>query len=216
MDAAKVPLSGDELVLLRFRPHWRVIVGPVVVGMALLVVLLVSWFALPNTIWGWAGRGTLAILGGGLLVRSVVLFIRWFMSVTTITDHRVLARTPTQERQVEVARLSLPVVRRTGVDILFGTGTLELGDGTRLLAVPRVMRVQRLLSELYSGRGRDVQQLEALLSRMGYGSMASERSAVGTAKSTTFPPGRAADIPQLERTIEVLPGSRYSVPASGR
>jgi hypothetical protein len=162
------PAVEERIVTI--RAHWRHLAFPI--GYSALSVALLAWLALTvlGNFWGRALLAVLAMVGLAAWVRlALAPFVQWFTKSYTVTGQRVLFHDSIKaQRQVELAKISLPTQTRTGLDVLFRSGTLDLGGGYVLERIPRVKKTATLISELYSSRPKDVQELQILLSRLGY------------------------------------------------
>ena len=150
-------LADGESIVIDVRPHARALVGPVLV---LLATAGVGGFVAGRVPAGdlqTAGRLAVGVLGLLVVLRGAVLpFLRWRATRVVVTDRRVLTRSGILSRtgrDVPLSRVDDLAFSRTLVDRLFGSGTVVLspaGDRPELVlrAVPRVVELQRRLSEL--------------------------------------------------------------------
>lgn len=160
----------EETRLVTMRAHWRHVAFPV--GYSALSVALLSWLAsvVLGDFWGRALLAVLVTVGLAAWAKlALAPFVQWFTKSYTVTNQRVLFHDSIkEERQVELAKVSLPTLTRTWLDVLFRSGTLDLGGGYVLERIPRVRKTARLIAELYSNQPKDVRELQILLSRLGY------------------------------------------------
>lgn len=122
-------VPGEEIIMHR-HPHWKMMVGPVVV--LLLVVALVSFLAafIGAQSWGPWARLVLLVVALALVIRFTLMpLIRWRTTHFVITNRRVLVR----EGLVTRRGMDIPMRRITGVQFrqslferLFGVGTLVM------------------------------------------------------------------------------------------
>jgi uncharacterized membrane protein YdbT with pleckstrin-like domain len=145
-------LDADEHVIRNLRPHWRKVVGPIV--LAPIVVGLASF-----GIASLSGKGTQGVLrwvivGAALIILlwwSVRPWLFWLTTRYVVTDRRVLMRHGVLSRtgrDVPLTRVNDVSFSRTVVERLFGSGTLTIesaGDRGQvsLSDVPHVESVQR-------------------------------------------------------------------------
>lgn len=146
-------LVEGEHVVVHTRPHWKVLVGPVLAlllvgGATGVVAALISGLS-------WAGWGWLALgLVGGALVGwlTVVPFARWRTTHFVVTSRRVLVREGVLSQHgvdLPMSRITSVRVSRTAVERLLGCGTLSIetaaDQSLELEDVPDVQRVHSLL-----------------------------------------------------------------------
>ena len=146
-------LVEDEQVVVHKHPHWKMVVGPVlvlllVVGVASFLAALVRAQAWAP--WAWLG---LAAVGLALVARFTVYpVVRWRTTHLVVTDRRVLVREGVLTRHgmdVPLHRISSVQLRHTLWERLLGSGTLVVeSDSDETLEfedVPGVQRVHALL-----------------------------------------------------------------------
>jgi uncharacterized membrane protein YdbT with pleckstrin-like domain len=122
-------VPGEEIIMHR-HPHWKMLVGPVV--LLLVVVGLGSYLGalIGAQSWGLWARIALLVIAVGLVVRfTVAPLIRWRTTHFVITNRRVLVR----EGLITRRGMDIPMRRITGVQFrqslferLFGVGTLVM------------------------------------------------------------------------------------------
>jgi uncharacterized membrane protein YdbT with pleckstrin-like domain len=122
-------VPGEEIIMHR-HPHWKMLVGPVV--LLLVVVGLGSYLAavIGAQTWGPWARIVVLVIALALVVRlTLVPLIRWRTTHFVITNRRVLVR----EGLITRRGMDIPMRRITGVQFrqslferLFGVGTLVM------------------------------------------------------------------------------------------
>ncbi|MHA6624725.1 PH domain-containing protein [Pseudonocardia sichuanensis] len=147
-------LVEDEQVVVHKHPHWKMLLGPVLV--LLLVVGAASFLAaLVRTqdwaTWAWAG---LAAAGLVLVGRFTVFpVVRWRTTHFVVTDRRVLVREGVLTRHgmdIPLSRISSVRVRHTLWERMLGSGTLVVeSDSDESLEFDDVPGVQRVHALLY-------------------------------------------------------------------
>lgn len=145
-------VPGEEVVMHR-RPHWKVLVVPVlafllVVGAATFLAALIR--DQPWVEWGWlalAGTGTLLVLW--LTVSPV---IRWRTTHFVVTDRRVLVREGVLSRtgvDIPMSRINSVRFRHTVWERVLGCGTLVIESASdeplEFDDIPDVERVHAML-----------------------------------------------------------------------
>jgi uncharacterized membrane protein YdbT with pleckstrin-like domain len=146
-------VAGEQVVVHR-HPHWKMLVGPVlvlllVVGVASFLAALVR--AQPWAHWAWLGLGASGLaLVGRFTVYPVV---RWRTTHFVVTDRRVLVREGVLTRHgmdIPLHRISSVRVRHTLLERLLGSGTLVVeSDSDEQLEFDDVPGVQRVHAVLY-------------------------------------------------------------------
>jgi uncharacterized membrane protein YdbT with pleckstrin-like domain len=147
-------LVEDEQVVVHKHPHWKMLLGPVVV--LLLVVGVASFLsavvrAQAWAPWAWAG---LAAAGLALVGRFTVFpVVRWRTTHFVVTDRRVLVREGVFTRHgmdIPLRRISSVQVRHTLWERMLGSGTLIVeSDSDESLEFDDVPGVQRVHALLY-------------------------------------------------------------------
>jgi uncharacterized membrane protein YdbT with pleckstrin-like domain len=146
-------LADDEEVVMALRPHWKVMVWPVVV---LLVTSPVVTYVITKVPDGSAQKWLrLAILVVGVLVVlrwTVLPFLHWITTSYVITDRRIITRTgivARTGRDMPISRVNDVTFSHSGLlERILRCGTLvvesagERGQLT-LRDVPHVEDVQR-------------------------------------------------------------------------
>lgn len=137
-----------------------------------LLLILGTLFDSP---WGRALFGIVAIVGLAAWVWfALPSLMRWYAASYAVTSRRVLFREGVFRRryqQIDLVGVNNPVLDRSGWDLLFGTGTLNLGGGLSMKRVPRVAKIERLISQLAANQTKDLVELSRLLRNMGYSNL---------------------------------------------
>jgi uncharacterized membrane protein YdbT with pleckstrin-like domain len=150
-------LAGDEQVVLHRHPHWKTLIGPVLV--LILISALASFGAAVVNSTGWdptAKRVIFAVIGAIWLVVAGWLtlwpFLRWLTTHFVVTDRRVMFRHGVVNRSgidIPLARINSVEFRHRLTDRIFRTGTLIIEsasqDPLEFYDVPRVEQVHALL-----------------------------------------------------------------------
>jgi uncharacterized membrane protein YdbT with pleckstrin-like domain len=143
-------LTDGEWVAYDLRPHWRMLLRPAAVLLAL--VFLVSYAsAAVSPSWQWL-RPALQLAGLLVLVRWVVVpVLRWATTEYVITSQRVIVRRGVlarQGREMPLSRVTDVHFRYGVVDRILRCGTLVVesaGESGQLViaGIPDVELVQR-------------------------------------------------------------------------
>lgn len=150
-------LAGDERVVLHRRPHWKRLIGPVLV--LLLATALASFGAAYVNSLNWASNAKTVV---SLVIAAIWLvvvgwltlwpFLTWWTTHFVITDRRVMFRHGLLTRtgiDIPLARINSVEFRHGIVDRMLRTGTLIIEsasqDPLEFNDIPRVEQVHSLL-----------------------------------------------------------------------
>ena len=146
-------LADDEEVVLAMRPHWKEMVGPVLV--LLITSPAASYLAkiVPeSSAQGWL-RLAIAIIAALVILRfSVWPFIKWITTSYVVTDRRIITRVGVVARtgrDMPISRINDVTFQHSGIlERILSCGTLVIESaGERgqlvLVDVPHVEEVQR-------------------------------------------------------------------------
>ena len=150
-------LATDEQVVLHRHPHWKRLVGPVLV--LLLVTALAAFGAgvVQHADWDATAKTVvqLVVLAVWLIVvgwLSVWPFLAWWTTHFVITDRRVMFRHGLLSRSgidIPLARINSVEFRHGIIDRMLRTGTLIIEsasqDPLEFYDIPRVAQVHSLL-----------------------------------------------------------------------
>ena len=119
-------LTGDEEVLDRFRPHWKVLLPALGWAMVLAAGVGVMLAAVGDTTWRWA-TGVVAI--GLWLLLAVRSVIAWWTTTYLLTTERIIVRSGL------LARSGTEIPLESIVNVLFSQRVIErlLGYGDVLI-----------------------------------------------------------------------------------
>jgi len=150
-------LADDEQVVLHRHPHWKRLIGPVLV---LLVASAVAAFVaavVNRTDWNPTAKNVIFLVIGVIwlvVVGWLTLwpFFSWWTTHFVITDRRVMFRHGLLTRSgidIPLARINSVEFRHGIVDRILRTGTLVIEsasqDPLEFDDIPRVERVHSLL-----------------------------------------------------------------------
>lgn len=146
-------LVAGERVVLHTHPHWKMLIGPVLVflvtvGAAAFLAALVSAQS-----WALVAWIALAAVAVGLVGRFTVLpFVRWRTTHFVVTTRRVLVREGVFSRSgmdIPMSRINTVQFRHTVLERVLGCGTLVVesasDDPLEFTDIPAVERVHALL-----------------------------------------------------------------------
>jgi membrane protein YdbS with pleckstrin-like domain len=145
-------VEGERVVLHR-HPHWRSLVGPVLVF--LLTLGVAGYLAALARGQGWQSWGWPVIAGAAVVLvgwGTVAPVVRWRTTHLVVTTRRLLVREGVRRRQaldVPLDRIAAARSRRSPAGRLAGYGVLVIDAGpdgeVELVDVPGVDRVRTLL-----------------------------------------------------------------------
>jgi uncharacterized membrane protein YdbT with pleckstrin-like domain len=155
-------LSDDEKIVYEMRPHWRSLVGPVIV----LLVLVGAWSYLFARSGSWFGEGVprtglrvvLSLAALAVLVFWVIRpFINWATTQYVFTDRRIIVRSgfiARHGRDMPLSRVNDVSFGHTVLERMLNCGTLVVESaGTQgqlvIASVPNVETIQREIFRLH-------------------------------------------------------------------
>jgi len=149
-------LTTDERIVLRLHPHWKALVGPILI-LAVAVVVLVAAFVLPDEGSSRLGFAVIAVAVGVVaLWKAIWPLLTWRSTHYIFTDERVLLQSGVlarDRRDIPLSRINDYAMTQRFIERLLGCGTFTIESagerGQAVLAnVPGVGRVQTTLYEL--------------------------------------------------------------------
>lgn len=173
-------LTDDEEIVRQFRPHWRVLLPPLIWAMLLLAAAGVAFAALPDP-WPWYALAAVTVLW--LLLASRAVLTYWF-TLYVLTTERIIVRSGMIARngsEIPLEKVTNVLFSQSVVERLLGYGDVLLESAgaqgqSRLADIPdpehfqsQVYRVREARSLALRGpgpvgvaRGDVVSQLERL------------------------------------------------------
>jgi uncharacterized membrane protein YdbT with pleckstrin-like domain len=150
-------LAEDEQVVLHRHPHWKRLIGPVLV--LLVSTALASFAAAYVNSLAWAANAKLVLSLVILAIWLVIVgwltvwpFLTWWTTHFVITDRRVMFRHGLLARagiDIPLARINSVEFRHGLLDRMVRTGTLIIEsasqDPLEFYDIPRVEQVHSLL-----------------------------------------------------------------------
>jgi uncharacterized membrane protein YdbT with pleckstrin-like domain len=146
--------AGQERSVLILHPHWKVLLGPVIFGVLVVVAALVVLTAIPAGSEAGTERLVTAAVAVVLLLFWVVRpVLRWKTTTYELTTGRLRLREgilTRSGRDIPLARISDVSFTRSILDRLFGAGRLVVespGEHGQIVLtdIPSVERVQAIL-----------------------------------------------------------------------
>ncbi len=151
------PEAEPERSVLILHPHWKVLVGPVIVGLLIIAAAAAVTAVIPAG--AQAGTERLVVLAAAvLLLLTAVLrpVLRWKTTTYELTTGRLRVREgiiTRRGRDIPLTRVSDVSFTRSLLDRLVGAGRLVVespGEHGQIVLtdIPQVVRVQAILFEL--------------------------------------------------------------------
>jgi uncharacterized membrane protein YdbT with pleckstrin-like domain len=110
-------LSEGEEIVREFRPHWRMLVIPLVWTLLLGGAVVLTWIFPPEQ--DWFDWGVTGIAGVAWLVLGLYPLISWFFTLYVLTNERLIARSGV------LARHGLEIPLEQINDVTFTQSILE-------------------------------------------------------------------------------------------
>jgi uncharacterized membrane protein YdbT with pleckstrin-like domain len=166
-------LADDEQVVMALRPHWKEMVGPVLVLLITCPAATYVATVVPDgSAQKWLRLAVLVVAALIVLRFTVWPFLKWLTTSYTVTDRRIITRVGVVARtgrDMPISRVNDVTFSHSGLlERLLGCGTLVVesaGERGQLVLrdVPHVEEVQRDVYRLAEadeerrrGEGRDV------------------------------------------------------------
>lgn len=154
-------LAPDEQVVRQLRPHWRILLVPVLV--LLVTVPVASFLAAAVGAQGWrlGVRWAVIAVGAVVLLRgAVVPFLRWLSTEYVLTTRRIIVRTgllTRRGRDMPLSTVNNVSFEKTLVERLLNAGTLvvESASGSGGLTIAHVRDVETVQREVHQLREQD-------------------------------------------------------------
>ncbi|WP_163797510.1 PH domain-containing protein [Mycolicibacterium sediminis] len=150
-------LAADERVVLHRHPHWKRLIGPILVLLLVTAAAAFGAAVVNQTDWEPTATNIVMIVIGvvwAIIVGWLVLwpFLNWRTTHFVITDRRVMFRHGLLTRQgidIPLARINSVEFRHGLLDRMLRTGTLIIEsaaqDPLEFHDIPRVEQVHSLL-----------------------------------------------------------------------
>jgi uncharacterized membrane protein YdbT with pleckstrin-like domain len=151
------PEGGLERSVLVLHPHWKVLVGPVILGVLVVAAAIGVAVAIPAG--SVAGAERLVVLGVAVVLLLIVVvrpLLRWKTTTYELTSGRLRVRegiVARRGRDIPLNRISDVSFTRSLLDRLVGAGRLVVespGEHGQIVLtdIPQVERVQAILFDL--------------------------------------------------------------------
>jgi uncharacterized membrane protein YdbT with pleckstrin-like domain len=150
-------LTGDEEPVLLLRPHWKTLIGPVLVAVLVLAVALVAEAVIPSGRAAAAARLAVAVVALlALMLWLIGPVLRWRTTTYELTTRRLRTRfgiVTRHGRDIPLTRINDVSFEKGLLDRLLGAGRLVVesaGEHGQIVLrdIPHVEQVQATLYRL--------------------------------------------------------------------
>jgi uncharacterized membrane protein YdbT with pleckstrin-like domain len=151
------PEAAPERSVLVLHPHWKVLVGPVILGVLVIAAAIAAGVAIPAGRDAGTERLAVLVVAVVLLLIAVVRpVLRWKTTTYELTSGRLRVRegiVARRGRDIPLTRISDVSFTRSLLDRLVGSGRLVVespGEHGQIVLtdIPQVERVQAILFAL--------------------------------------------------------------------
>ena len=171
-------LTEDEHLVLRLHPHWKTLIGPLLVAVLVVAVALIAEVLIPSNSAAVVERlvvAAVAILA--VMLWLIVPVLRWRTTTYELTTRRMRVRSgivTRHGRDIPLARINDVSFAKGLLDRLLGSGRLVVesaGEHGQILLndIPHVESVQTTLFRLVEGRRGRVPMRMDVIFRFDYG-----------------------------------------------
>ncbi len=150
-------LTGDEEPVLLLHPHWKTLIGPVLVAVIVLALALLVEAVIPSGRAAAASRLAVAVIALlALMLWLIAPVLRWRTTTYELTTRRLRTRyglVTRRGRDIPLARINDVSFEKGLLDRLLGAGRLVVesaGEHGQIVLrdVPNVEQVQATLYQL--------------------------------------------------------------------
>jgi uncharacterized membrane protein YdbT with pleckstrin-like domain len=150
-------LAGGEQFVLLVRPHWKTLIGPVLIAVLVLVIALIAEAAIPAGKSAAAARLAVAVIALlALMLWLIAPVLRWRTTTYELTTRRLRTRfglLTRRGRDIPLARINDVSFEKGILDRLLGAGRLVVesaGEHGQIVLrdIPNVEQVQATLYQL--------------------------------------------------------------------
>lgn len=146
-------LAPNERIEFQMRPHWRALIGPILI---LVATVFVGTFLVVSVEWTWAKWAIGAVMALLILWPVLVGFLRWVSTDYVFTNRRVIVRSGVLTktgRDVPLSKINNVSFEVSLLGRILNFGALDIqsageNEGLRIVDVPDVERIQRDVYEL--------------------------------------------------------------------
>ena len=146
-------LAQGETIKYEMHPHWRALIGPIIV---LLINVFVGSFLIAIAPWSWLKWAIAAAMVFFLFWPTLFMFLRWITTDYVFTDRRVIVRSgilSKRGRDVPLAKINNVSFYVPFLGRILNFGMLDIqsageNDGLSIKDVPSVESIQRDVYQL--------------------------------------------------------------------
>ena len=165
--AREFSLTDEEQPVLLLRPHWKVLVRPVLIAVLVLAAALVGEALIPSGSGAATERLVVAAVAiGVLMLWLIVPAVRWRLTTYELTTKRLRMRAgivTRHGRDIPLTRINDVSFEQGPLDRLLGCGRLVVESAGEhgqivLTEIPHVERVQATLFQLVEEEQRRLER----------------------------------------------------------
>lgn len=162
-------LTEDEHLVLRLHPHWKTLIGPVLVAVLVVAAALIAEVVIPPN----SGAAVERLVVAAVAILAVMLWLivpvlRWRTTIYELTTRRLRVRSgivTRHGRDIPLARINDVSFEKGLLDRLLGSGRLVVesaGEHGQILLndIPRVEFTQATLFRLVEEEQRRLERNE--------------------------------------------------------
>ena len=162
-------LTDDEHLVLRLHPHWKTLIGPVLVAVLVVAAALIAEVLIPSN----SGAAVERLVVAAVAILAVMLWLivpvlRWRTTTYELTTRRLRVRSgiaTRRGRDIPLARINDVSFEKGLLDRLLGSGRLVVesaGEHGQILLndIPRVEFTQATLFRLVEEEQRRLERNE--------------------------------------------------------
>ena len=162
-------LTEDEHLVLRLHPHWKTLIGPVLVAVLVVAAALIAEVLIPTNSAAPVERLVVAVVAIlAVMLWLIVPVLRWRTTTYELTTRRLRVRSgiaTRRGRDIPLARINDVSFEKGLLDRLLGSGRLVVesaGEHGQILLndIPRVEFTQATLFRLVEEEQRRLERNE--------------------------------------------------------
>lgn len=163
-------LTTDELIIRQFRPHWRMLIIPVLWALAAIAAIVVVFVVIPPD------DTTVDLIVTGVLLLALVRvavwpFIQWWFTLYVLTDHRLIHRRGVIARkgiEISLEDITNVILEQNPLERILRSGDLTIESAgesgqSPFYDIPEPEAFQSLLSRVREDRKRDLETPEIIM-----------------------------------------------------
>lgn len=150
-------LKPNEKVIQRMRPHWALLVKPVLVIIALTALFIFSHKGLVSSLPHRSKVVDQILLGVYLVFLfawAFVPFLRWKTTKYLLTNERIIMHTgiiKTQEQMILLNRINDTKCNRSILERLYGAGSIEIEAAAKdSIIIKHIKNAEDIQNQIYT------------------------------------------------------------------